>query len=415
MLIMKNTFASLIVFALFLLSSCQSSAYRLQKQGKIVTKQFSKEIPFEYFKKVILMEAEIDGETYTFIYDTGAEITLLDEKVADKISMKKVTEKSVSDSYKNKKNLPFYVLPDFKIGGVDFEKFVTTTVDISALNDYLGCEREVAGILGNNIFRKAVWKIDYQKELMSFANTIAPLQVADNKTVINFPKRKIGNAYIPAKLNGITRNFLLDTGYAGSLASNQSFFDELKTQNDDLSFAAEKGIMSISIHGFNYGIINHVLVDSFSLANINLSGVVVALKENKNASTLIGNEFLKNFIVTFDWKNGQLFLEKTGEFNPEEFAQFEYDILPMHEARFFKLSNQWLSHPTTFDINPENIIQSINGVNLTDLEEADFCNFKDNQLPKFKDAEEMKVVFKEEDTLKTVTLHKRQLLNFENN
>ena len=89
---------------------------------------------------------------------------------------------------------------------------------------------------------------------------------------------------------------------------------------------------------------------------------------------------------------------------------FEYEIIPDFENLVFKLNNQWLNHPTAYQINSDNIIESINGVNLSNLDYDQFCEARESLLPPLLKEDKLVVIIKEEGVQKTVTLNKQLLL-----
>lgn len=102
-------------------------------------------------------------------------------------------------------------------------------------------------------------------------------------------------------MNGITEQFIFDTGSSGSFTANNAFLDKLKLGN-------------ISIDKKTKKIDNNTNKRKIRIKHLKISGIYkkdIELTIEENVSLLIGNDFLENYMVTIDWENNNLYLERT--------------------------------------------------------------------------------------------------------
>ncbi len=73
---MQNHKTKVLFALLFLLSAC-SSVTNYQKKGNVSTDVFNETIEFTTIKTVILLPVQIDGVSKNFLFDTGADVSVI--------------------------------------------------------------------------------------------------------------------------------------------------------------------------------------------------------------------------------------------------------------------------------------------------------------------------------------------------
>jgi len=170
------------------------------------------------------------------------------------------------------------------------------------------------GVLGYEILKDVPTRIDYQSQVLTFGNetetgtgvAIVPLQIKDGHAVVN------------AVVNGVEGKWVVDTGDRSAVSLCTGF-----AQGSGLAglFAGKPEIDS----GFGVGGLIPArlgLFETFSFGGFPFSRVLGRLPDLKDGffaksplAGTIGNEVLKRFTVSFDYRNSRMSLRKNGLFD----------------------------------------------------------------------------------------------------
>ena len=165
-----------ILMTILVLQSCSTlKVSKLLKKGSVENTEFLEEIPFNYVNDLIFIDVVIKGNSYNFIFDTGAEISVIGEHIKNEVNYKNVTSYAVETSTMTSVNQEFVALEDLTVGSVLFERTGAAIMDISHFDAFFGC-RTVDGILGNNLMRKAAWQVDYQNKKIILSDDISKIK-----------------------------------------------------------------------------------------------------------------------------------------------------------------------------------------------------------------------------------------------
>ncbi len=187
-----------IFFLVTFLGSC-ASVTSLQKKGSVVPKSFRHSITFKTYKSVIFFPVEVNGISKNFLFDTGAQLSLIQD---EKASGKKITAVGTTQQ---KVILTKETTESLKIGEVDF---VQST---SMLGDFQGLKEQIpnfGGIIGQSVINKASWKIDYPNKSLELSNE----DLSDESFTTLKIVRKNGSPYALITIEGQTYTCLIDSG-----------------------------------------------------------------------------------------------------------------------------------------------------------------------------------------------------------
>lgn len=289
------------------------------------------EIPFEYSNHFIIVKLRFNNFLNTrFIFDTGAEHTIIIKKDILKF-------------------LPYDYMREIKIVGADLSQTLLahlitglnfTTGNLGASHqpllvledDYFRFEEytgmEIHGILGANIFRNFVVRIDYKNQLITLIRpdlftppvkniTSIPIDVHKNKPYINVNlKMQQDSPTIHARL-------LMDTGAALALMLHNNSHPAIK-----LPEQVVKGNIGKGLGGFLEGFLGRTAEISFS--DLGFKEVITNFQElsgNIDSSLIysrngiLGNKILERFEVILDYHRETVYLRPTRDYDQE----FEYD------------------------------------------------------------------------------------------
>lgn len=127
------------------------------------------------------------------------------------------------------------------------------------------------------------------------------LSVESAYMVSLIPKDASGWGYdkIAVEMNDLSEEFIFDTGFSGSFTTNKSFLEKLELGDILVKEVSTKKNKLNGKLKFN---IQRLKVSTIEKSNIELT-------VEHNVSSLIGNEFLDDYLVTIDWDTNELYLE----------------------------------------------------------------------------------------------------------
>ena len=337
-------------------------------------------IPFEYQRNCIIVTINIGGKDRRLILDTGAAM-VLSSKVCDEMKLKTYfLPKKDNDTHV----IGSVILDELTIKNTVFKNVGALKLD--SLNTMFSehCTK-IDGLLGSNIFQHGVLQINYVDKKIIFTNDIQKLHDMQNALHIQFPAERL-YVTIPTILNEkVPISLRLDTGYNGFITFNAQ---------DSKPILASYSQDKISTYTQKIGY-NSVFTETSTsqqdykilLSNMKLNGEVIkdiplqfGLYSNysKRKNGVIGNDFLKNYIVTIDWLKGDMFLlpnEKEVSFNEKTnfgikcgFKQGKYIVGSVLRG----------SEAEKKGILSNDEIMEINGKNISNLSNEEICTIKNN-------------------------------------
>ena len=375
---------------------------KLKKIGSFKEKTFTETIPFKYIKGIIFVEVKIDNEPYNFILDTGAEVGAVSPELLSKISYKKQSTINLTDSNKKSKRLITLTIDEIGLGNSTFQDMWVVSKDLSSLKNYLACEIEFDGFIGSNLMRKAIWKIDYQKQQIEFRDLGNQFPVAANTFTLPMECESFGSAHINLDIEGVQKKFTFDTGATGFIQCTQKGISLIPKPNNTVELETE----IIGLYGKRKIKEMKKKVGAIDLGTMKLEEKVISFVEK--GSSVIGNEFWDNFNVIIDWSNCQLQLEEVKEIENESLNVFQYGFGKDIGNEKIYFSRHWKSHSLYQPIDSDHQIISIADLVMDD--NIDFCAFIDKDFPSLLEREELKIVFLEKGQEREITLKKELLI-----
>lgn len=122
-------------------------------------------IPLQLFNNVLLIDGKINGKKLKFVFDTGAEINVLDNNVHDKVMeyFTLTTRKIISGSTNSKIEVLNGEIQELEIGIKQFKNIPFVVSDLSNLQSVYGLN--IDGILGYDIIVKGKIVINMKQKL----------------------------------------------------------------------------------------------------------------------------------------------------------------------------------------------------------------------------------------------------------
>lgn len=309
-----------IISIAFILKQTLTNIY-LIKSGNISEKEFVKEVQFEEVLGLMVLPVEIEGETYRFLFDTGA-TSVISSDLFHKLNLKKKSSINANDSQGNSSELILTQIPVIGIGNIQYKNIGAAVMEFEGIVSCL----EIDGIIGNNLMRLVHWKIDNDNRRIIFSDDLQNL-ITEEYKAINFktpfltaePKVDLS---LGAKK---TISLLLDTGFNSEISLGENFPPE-SMKNDKLISVGE---VASGVLGANQKIsetVTDIRTDLY-IQDFIISPSVVFY--NSTQKYLLGNQLLKKYNYILDWQNNKIYLQRN---NSKETAEvrgfgFGYDFI----------------------------------------------------------------------------------------
>ena len=160
---------------------------------------------------------------------------------------------------------------------------------------------DLDGIIGSNLMRLCVWRVDYSKNTLLLTNQPEKLSNSLSYLETQFKTDRQHNIKIDFKTQHATiKNLKIDYGSTGYINVPNKVYNVLMERGDLGDPLTEVGYRQGGIFGeiesdtIEIGVVESGKIDSFDF------GKVEILSSGKG---LLGTKILKNYIVTMDWSN----------------------------------------------------------------------------------------------------------------
>jgi len=272
-------------------------------------------IPFDYVYNQILIKARVnDTQDATFIVDTGASQSMLDEKFAQKIGTLEKSNYSITTG-SGSMHMNYMVLKSLRLGEVGLENVSIGVTDGSAFAEMRGERPD--GLLGANILKRFLVTIDYGQKKIILADP-HNVHVPATADVIS-TKPAMGNLGIVIEGtldNSLKVPFLVDTGAAFNNSSKTLLQplvkDKLLPVSKILGLDGQQvDVGAVELHSLKLGTID---VDNpvFSVPSP-VEGTAGAGIITSNSLAILGNPLWSQFKLTIDYRHNRIFLERLPE------------------------------------------------------------------------------------------------------
>lgn len=321
---LRKSFIAFIFSSFYLCTDAQIPGFFMNKGVKKI------EIPFERQDNFIIVKVLFQGLfPLRFIFDTGAEHTILTKKEITNLLRVTYEREITIMGTDMRTEVKAYIARKMRM---ELEN-LTLVKDILVLDDdYFKFEQfsglEIHGILGSEVFKGHVIKIDYVKQLISVYDPSVfkesdhrkyeeyPVQIVRSKPYLMVNAQINSDTVVPLKL-------LLDTG-----ASLALLLHTYSTPGLVMPSQVIKGNIGNGLGGQIEGYMGRL--NKLSIGNFNLGNVISHFQEliNQADSTylnqrngLIGNEILCRFNFIIDFNKERVYFQPNKYFK----NSFEYD------------------------------------------------------------------------------------------
>jgi predicted aspartyl protease len=309
------------VWLLFLLTVAPIAAPRATPIAALratPVREMTLRLPFERYHGLIFLKARVNGsEPLSFIFDTGATITVINEPRATALGLTPRDRQLIAGADGGEGTMSFAFARDVAIDLGD-ERFAPDQVGVTSLalaEKLFG--HPMDGILGGDFISRYVVEIDYAGKTLTLYEPKAKLAGRVSAAGETLPLR-MTNGYpcVSARLKLPGREaldliFAIDTGGGGSLALNSPLVTRRKLIES----------MPLVVPGFSAGLSGETRTvvgraESLKLGRVAILNPIVGFSQAMRGAHaraeidgIIGAEIWRRFRVTLDYSRKQMRLE----------------------------------------------------------------------------------------------------------
>lgn len=164
-----------------------------------------------YSDNIPIVEVTIEGQTYHFVFDTGAEYTIFNARYIDQSQGGKITSVGIAERANGAESLLGIVkASNFSLGGLEAKTLYMATIGIDDEDDAI-----VHGAIGLTLFKDYDVLFDWSnKEIVLVSHNDMASMLAERFDIIESMPINFGAYYITTdcKVNGKRLRLLIDTG-----------------------------------------------------------------------------------------------------------------------------------------------------------------------------------------------------------
>lgn len=263
--------------------------------------------PFRSIADHIVVDATIaGGEPLRFMLDTGAPVDLATAIVDDRqlpVVSQITSQAGGSVSVTN----DIVLVPGLTVGPVAIGQTGALSGWVDRSNP-LSCISP-NGLIGANAMQGGVWQIDYQARTVTVAATTDGLDHIGDAIALDFitsPGSLAPSPFVGLKVGTAVLPFAVDTGSDGTISIGP---DQLASGGVAIPADAPTVVARASGAGGSFDIRAPFVTTEVGLNETTSLTATITAAALTGAVGNIGNGFLENFVVTFDWPASTIYLD----------------------------------------------------------------------------------------------------------
>ncbi len=390
-------------------TSCTLS--RLYNQTHVSRQPFSSTFGFEKLASGhIIVPVVIAGKTYSFLLDTGSP-NIVSKELAEELKLRHIHHQKYKDSQGNSLTLSLTQIDTLEIGGITFYDNATTIHDFEKSPPTIRC-LNIAGVIGANTMKKAVWQIDFDRQQITITNT--PEIPSGKATVLPFTTVYSGTPKVAVSINGVSDGkAYVDLGAKGFYKSSKRTLHRLcrKPHRHQCRITSGYGSIASGAFGYEKPDSSHVaLVQSFAVGEEQravLHHQYILLSNHSNK--LLGVDFFENYHTTIDWKKRAITLVKRNSKLPHTiYHSFGFRVIYQNDKLYVGfLYNDSPAYRAGLSLGDQ--IVKINEFDFEQPSEDKFCAFLASNTLELADQLTLTIIRKDSKQKETLTLYKKDL------
>jgi len=273
------------------------------------------EIPFDFYRNEIVLEVKVNGKgPFSMMLDTGTDPSAIELLTARELGLKLIPLGSPPVGGGNAPRQVYGVyLPLVEVGGITTRNLESVAIDLSKISERIG--KPIQGVLGHSLLKGRIVQIDYPNRIVRFysQSPFAKMPKQPNTpthTVLRF--RYVDNVLIDdVFVNGKKMVANFDTGSNGTFDLTPPAVAYLGMEEEVSRAPASSDVGYNGVAENKKGELNNVTIGGISVDGAPVVFFAKGTGRDKRPWGInIGNEFLKDFVVTIDYRSKLITLEK---------------------------------------------------------------------------------------------------------
>jgi len=250
---------------------------------------------------------KIAGAEFKFIFDTGAPL-MIDESLFDSLNLKEYRNMKVADVNENVKDLALVKIDTLCLGKTKFSETVALVTDFK--KSPVSC-MGVKGLIGSNMLRNSVVKIDLKNKYIIVTNKASKLGLKrKNGTRIELNRYQSTPIIEVEAVDGEKQSLILDTGDSDFFSLSMNYYNYYNATGiiERYIVAKGKGAESIGLYGSERDTLK-VLFEfpEFKAFGHQFWNVKSGLTIDRNSR--MGSAILNYGCLTIDYSHKRIFFE----------------------------------------------------------------------------------------------------------
>lgn len=289
------------------------SSFNVFAQAK--GKQQVVEVPFDLYRNEIILQVKVNGKgPLNMMLDTGTDPSAIDLATARELGLKLDSTGSRATGGGTGVNFAYGTkLSTVEFGGIAAANIEAAAIDLTKVSERLG--KPLHGVLGHSLLHGRIVQIDYPNHLVRFYSQ--PLfskaaRQSNNSKRTTLPFRYNDNVLIDeVLLNGKKVVANLDTGSNGGFDLTPSAVSYLGLEEEWNRARVSTDVGYNGVSENREGKISNVTIGGISIDGPAVRFFAAGTGRDKRPwGVNIGNAFLKDFVLTIDYRSKLITLER---------------------------------------------------------------------------------------------------------
>jgi hypothetical protein len=173
--------------------------------------------------------------------------------------------------------------------------------------------------------RKAIWKFDYQAQLITISNKMEAFELGNDVLKIPFTTSLQGTPVLNVKLDSTThQNAIIDLGSNGGFSFNEKSGRSILERDKLIEHANYVGAQVYGLYGLGApDTVVFAKVPNIVVGDVKVSQTVASFS---GSNAIIGTEFFSNYDVIINWSTSEALLIKRKDDVNSSIEEFGFDI-----------------------------------------------------------------------------------------
>ena len=254
-------------------------------------------VPFTVCKrtKLIFVEVGIAGKTASFLFDTGAHLTVITPEAVKRLGIVQVRIPIPTPDHPTRKTLDALPIESLKLADITFTDYDVIELDLSHLTKSI--KSRVDGILGSNSFGVLPYTINYRERYIEFGLPDSARKL--NWSMVEVDKHR---PVLEAFIDGQSVDFLLDSGASRSFIDKRKYAGKMEKRKGDV----QTDILNSKQTKHN----THAVPEKMTVVGLPIEGIHPQICDHRS---LLGVDLLQRCIITVDIPHRRVCLRKYPE------------------------------------------------------------------------------------------------------